>query len=132
MNFWQAVSSVFRRYAEFSGRSCRSEYWYFTLFSFIVSTSLAMLDRAIFPHYPWSPLQAIYGVAVLLPTLAVGIRRLHDIDRSGWWLLIWLIPIVGWIILIVWACRKGSDGDNRFGPDPLAAPASGAGVVPPA
>jgi uncharacterized membrane protein YhaH (DUF805 family) len=64
---------------------------------------------------------SLFGLAVLLPGIAVAIRRLHDLDRSGWWFLLSLIPIVGWIILIIWYCTRGTEGPNRFGPAPLAA-----------
>jgi uncharacterized membrane protein YhaH (DUF805 family) len=66
-------------------------------------------------------ISSLFGLAVFLPGLAVAIRRLHDLDRTGWWILLSLIPIVGWIILIIWDCTKGTNGPNRFGPDPLAA-----------
>jgi uncharacterized membrane protein YhaH (DUF805 family) len=71
-------------------------------------------------------LSLIWSLAVLLPGIAVAVRRMHDLDKSGWWVLIGLIPIIGWIIFIIWACTKGTDGSNRFGPDPLAGRAAAA------
>ena len=62
----------------------------------------------------------IWSLAVGLPLVASGVRRLHDVDRTSWWVLLWLVPIVGWIILIIWACQRGAAGSNRFGADPLA------------
>ena len=70
--------------------------------------------------YNAGPIGIIWSLGNLLPNIAVAVRRLHDIDRSGWWLLIGIIPLVGWIILIVWYCQKGTTGDNRFGADQLA------------
>lgn len=70
-------------------------------------------------HNP-QPLSAIWSLVVLLPSLAVGVRRLHDTGRSGWWLLIWLIPLIGWIILIWWFASRGDEGPNEYGDDPLA------------
>ena len=67
-----------------------------------------------------SVIEGLFGLATLLPSIAVAVRRLHDLDRSGWWILIGLIPLIGWIILIVWYCSRGTVGPNRFGPDPLA------------
>ncbi len=119
MNFKEAISSVLGKYVDFSGRACRSEYWYWVLFVFIASVCFSVLDIAIFPAAEWSPLSTVFSLAVLLPGLAVGGRRLHDINRSAWWLLLYLVPVVGWIILIVWAIFEGTRGPNRFGPDPL-------------
>jgi uncharacterized membrane protein YhaH (DUF805 family) len=119
MNFFEAVRSVLTHYVTFSGRASRSEYWYWVLFSVIVTAVLATLDGAIFHSSDTGPLQAVFGIATFLPALAVAVRRLHDIDRTGWWLLITL-TIVGVFVLLYWACLKGTDGPNRFGPDPLA------------
>ncbi len=122
MNFGQAIGSGFRNYIGFEGRACRSEYWFWVLFVFIAGFVMGILDRLLFPDNQAGLLGPLFSLAVLLPGLAVGIRRLHDIDKSGWWILIWLIPIVGWIILIIWAIKKGDEASNRFGADPLAAP----------
>jgi uncharacterized membrane protein YhaH (DUF805 family) len=119
MSFFQAISVCFSKYVEFSGRARRAEYWYWVLFAVIASIILGTLDSVLFPKLRWEPLSTIFGVATFLPGLAVGVRRLHDIDRSGWWMLIVLIPLIGWIILIVWAIRQGGSGPNRFGFDPL-------------
>jgi uncharacterized membrane protein YhaH (DUF805 family) len=119
MNFFEAIKSVLTKYVQFSGRSPRSEYWYWVLFVVIVSIALRTLDGAIFEDMEQGPLQAVFGILTFLPALGVGIRRLHDIDRSGWWTLI-VLTIIGIIPLIYWACLKGTDGPNRFGPDPLA------------
>lgn len=114
MNIQEAVVSVFRNYANFNGRAARSEYWWFALFSFLVSAVLSVIDGS-------GMLPAVWSLVVLLPTLAVGARRLHDIDRSGWWLLIMLIPLIGLVVLIWFFVTRGNDGPNRFGADPLGA-----------
>src|SRR3954464_14359445 len=118
---------VLKQYADFTGRARRTEFWMFVLFSAIASAILGLVDSLIGTArfiasggYFYSPgvLGGIYGLAVLIPTIAVGVRRLHDTDKSGWWWLLWLIPIVGQIILIVFWALDGTPGPNRYGPDP--------------
>lgn len=121
MTFFGAVKSVLSQYVGFSGRAQRAEYWYWTLFATIASICLGILDAVIFPTLIWDPLSTVFSIAVLLPALAVGVRRLHDVDRSGWWVLLWFVPVIGWLVLLYWAVTRGTTGDNRFGPDPLAA-----------
>jgi uncharacterized membrane protein YhaH (DUF805 family) len=116
MNFGQAIASGFSNYVNFSGRACRSEYWYWALFVFLADLVALIIDWVLGVYF----ISSLFGLAVFLPGLAVAIRRLHDLDRTGWWILLSLIPIVGWIILIIWDCTKGTNGPNRFGPDPLA------------
>jgi uncharacterized membrane protein YhaH (DUF805 family) len=120
MQFQEAILSGFRNYVNFSGRASRSEYWYWVLFAVLVAIVAGILDRAIFPDTETPPLGSVTSVILFLPGLAVGVRRLHDIDRNGWWVLI-ALTIVGIIPLIIWDCTKGTAGPNRFGPDPLAA-----------
>jgi uncharacterized membrane protein YhaH (DUF805 family) len=111
---------VLKQYAVFDGRSTRSEYWFFALFNLIVIIVLEIIDAAI----GTTPLLAgLYALAVLLPSLGVGIRRLHDTGRSGWWLLIALVPLVGAIVLIVFFVQESNPGDNSYGAQPLATPA---------
>ena len=116
MDFWQAIVSGFKNYVGFRGRACRSEYWYWVLALF---TDPHPKPGLIGPVVEYGPVNSIFSVATFLPTLAIGIRRLHDIDRTGWWTLIWLTAI-GAFLLIYWACVRGTPGPNRFGPDPLA------------
>jgi uncharacterized membrane protein YhaH (DUF805 family) len=97
--------------------TCRSEYWYWVLFVVIGQLVSGVIDSWIVGAYI---LETIFFVATILPTVSVGVRRLHDLDRSGWWVLLDLIPLVGWIILLAWFCMKGTDGPNRFGADRLA------------
>jgi uncharacterized membrane protein YhaH (DUF805 family) len=124
MDFGQAIVTGFKKYVTFSGRASRSEYWFWVLFTIIGSIVTATLDYAIFSDNDFAnPLNSIFGLICFLPGLAVCMRRLHDIGRTGWW---WLIAftIIGLIVLIVWACQKSDAGTNAYGPEPV-------GVTPP-
>jgi uncharacterized membrane protein YhaH (DUF805 family) len=115
-----------KKYAVFHGRSRRAEYWYFVLFNLIVAIVLAAIDSLLGTFSSAQNiglLSGIYSLAVLIPTLAVTFRRLHDIDRSGWWILINLVPLIGTIVLLVFALMDGTPGDNRYGPNPKGATA---------
>jgi uncharacterized membrane protein YhaH (DUF805 family) len=105
---------VLKNYAGFSGRVRRTEFWMFVLFNIIAGVILGIIDALISTQV----LSYLYELAVLVPTLAVGARRLHDTGRSGWWQLIALIPIVGTIILIVFWALEGTPGDNQYGSNP--------------
>jgi uncharacterized membrane protein YhaH (DUF805 family) len=124
MNFPQAVASCFSNYAKFSGRAARSEYWYWALFLGVGRLATKMLDTAIFQSplndvLTWHPISGLFSLLLFVPSLAVAVRRLHDVDRSGWWLLMYLTLVGILYPLLVWKCRKGTEGDNRFGSDPL-------------
>ena len=119
MNFMEAIKSGFANYANFSGRAQRSAFWYWILFAFLVGIVANILDWAIFGADSVSPLSLILGLALLIPDLSVGARRLHDIGRSGWWQLLHFVPLIGLIILIVWYCKRGEPGPNQHGPNPL-------------
>ena len=122
MSFTESIKTVFSKYADFTGRARRSEYWYFTLFNVLVSMILGGLSRSGDSSLNiFTMLSSLYSLAVLIPGLAVCCRRLHDIGRSGWWVLIALIPLVGAIILIVWYCRDSQPGVNDYGPNPKEA-----------
>jgi len=116
MGFGQAISAGFRKYINFSDRSSRSEYWYWILFTIIVGLVAALIDIQLNTQASSS----VFNLVTAIPTIAVAVRRLHDIDRSGWWVLIGLIPLLGLILLLVWFVSEGTHGPNRFGPDPLA------------
>jgi uncharacterized membrane protein YhaH (DUF805 family) len=118
MGFVDSISSGFSNYVTFSGRSVRSEYWYWTLFALLAGLASGLVDGAIFGGP--GPINGLVSLALFLPGLAVSVRRLHDLDRSGWWLLL-ILTIVGGILLLVWYCMRGTVGPNRFGADPLAA-----------
>jgi len=105
---------VLKKYAVFSGRARRKEYWYFVLFSIIIGIILIIIGRAI----DSSILSTIYSLGVLIPSIAVDIRRLHDTNRTGWWLLIGLIPIIGWIVLLIFMVQDSQKGENQYGPNP--------------
>jgi uncharacterized membrane protein YhaH (DUF805 family) len=123
MNFTEAVTTAFQNYFNFQTRSRRSEYWYFSLFLFLVFIATGLADMLLFntAASESGPLYVISMLATFIPSLAVSVRRLHDIERSGWYLLLCLIPIVGLIILIYWMCQPGTSGQNRFGEDPVEA-----------
>jgi uncharacterized membrane protein YhaH (DUF805 family) len=121
MGFGEAISAGFSNYVNFSGRASRSEFWFWILFIILAEIVTSIIDYAIGANV----VTGLFGLATFLPSLGLWIRRLHDLDRTGWWVLIWLIPIIGWIILIIWFCTRGTDGPNRFGPDPLAGVTSG-------
>jgi uncharacterized membrane protein YhaH (DUF805 family) len=122
MGFTDAIKTGFQKYIGFSGRAARSEYWYWVLFLLLLQIVAWLIDMTLFGFNTTgvNPIGSILSLATLLPSLAVSIRRLHDIDRVGWWVLLALIPVIGAIVLIYWACLRGTVGANRFGPDPLA------------
>jgi uncharacterized membrane protein YhaH (DUF805 family) len=111
---------VLKKYTLFTGRARRSEYWYFVLFNLVAGIVLAMLDAAIRKITGFGPLGMLYALAVLVPGIAVSIRRLHDTDRSGWWLLLGLVPLVG-LVLIVFLVEDSMASTNRFGQNPKLA-----------
>ncbi|HEY8098584.1 MAG TPA: DUF805 domain-containing protein [Methylobacter sp.] len=110
-----------KKYTVFSGRACRSEYWYFLLFNFLISIGLVIIDfvsGTFNAETGVGLLSTIYSVVVLIPGISVTVRRLHDTDRSGWWFFIALIPIVGAIVLFIFMVLDSSSGDNEYGPNP--------------
>lgn len=108
--------SVIKNYTGFSGRARRKEYWMFVLINMIICAVLNVIQSVIGMGTPY--ISIIYSLGVLLPSIAVAIRRLHDTDRSGWWLLLSLIPVIGTIVIIVFLCQNGTAGNNRFGANP--------------
>jgi uncharacterized membrane protein YhaH (DUF805 family) len=114
--------AVLKNYAGFTGRARRTEYWMFALINGIIVVVLDVISTLI---KLGTLLGAVYLLAVLIPSLAVGARRLHDTGRSGWWLLIGLVPLIGTIVLIVFAATEGEQGDNAYGPNPKLAPIPG-------
>jgi uncharacterized membrane protein YhaH (DUF805 family) len=136
MTFTDAVRSGFSNYVTFSGRARRSEFWFWFLFAIIAGVVAAVLDSMLFPAMmdvqtemgdgvasfsaQGGPISALVSLGLFLPGLAVAVRRLHDVDRSGWWFLLAFIPLIGIIVLIVWWATEGTRGPNRFGSDPKA------------
>ncbi len=108
--------SVLKKYAVFSGRSRRAEYWYFLLFNFIIAFILAIISFVVGDNF--GILGLLYGLAVFLPGLGVSVRRLHDIGKSGWMLLVSLIPLIGTIWLLILMVTDSNPGDNKYGPNP--------------
>lgn len=132
MNFKDAVISAFRNFGNFEGRAIRSEYWYYALFIIVLSFFIGMLDAILFPKFltaEFGLLGVVFSLATFVPSLSILVRRLHDIDRSGWWFLL-SFTIIGLIPLIYWLVIRGTVGDNRFGPDALS-PEGGAAPAPP-
>ena len=128
MGFSEAIQSGFNNYANFEGRASRPAYWWWFLFTWIVSIIAQILDNMTriggigsesYLNMWVGIISAIVGLALFLPSLGVMIRRLHDTDRSGWWWLIGIIPIIGWIILIFFLASPGTPGENRYGPPPV-------------
>jgi uncharacterized membrane protein YhaH (DUF805 family) len=111
---------VLKKYAEFKGRARRKEYWMFFLINLIIAVVIAFVEGMF-----GSPgiIGMLYSLAVLLPAIGVTVRRLHDTDRTGWWILVFLIPLIGWIVLLVFMVLDSQPGDNEYGPNPKAAAA---------
>ncbi len=114
MGILESIKSFFSNYANFKGRSRRSAYWWPVLFLTLMNLLIAGLDRALFESI--QPIGVVWSLAVLVPSLALGVRRLHDTGKSGWWLLIGLVPVVGSIILIVFFATDSAKGKNQYGP----------------
>ena len=107
--------SVLKKYAEFNGRARRSEFWYFALMNFLIVIALNIIEMIIGTY---GAISGLYSLAILIPSLAVGARRLHDTNKSGWLLLISLIPLIGAIILIIFFAQEGDSGENQYGANP--------------
>jgi len=140
MTFEQSIKTCFKKYAVFSGRASRSEYWWWVLFVLGVGATTGIFDIIILGVSldEWGPVSTLFWLVTLLPDICVTVRRLHDIDQTGWWVLWWplIIIVLGLpsllfaplaagvgicvIWMIVWLSTRGTQGDNRFGPDPLA------------
>lgn len=137
MGFFDAVETCLRKYAVFRGRAPRSEYWWFTLFILIIYATFLMfiapeqihrmaLLKATGVMPPQRAAHSLLGLVfdlvelgLFLPSLGVIVRRLHDLDKSGWWYFFVIVPLVGPIMMLVWLCKRGTNGGNRFGNDPL-------------
>jgi uncharacterized membrane protein YhaH (DUF805 family) len=118
MTFREAIRSGFYNYAKFSGRAAPSEFWYWVLFTIVTAFVAGIVDALLFPSMAHvSPIADVFSLFVFVPNISVMVRRLHDTDRSGWWALLGLVPLIG-LILIVWCIEQGSAGSNRFGPSP--------------
>jgi len=105
---------ILKKYAEFNGRSRRREFWMFILANIIVAIVLGIIAGIIHARF----LSILYSLAVIVPNIAIGIRRMHDINKSGFWILVGIIPFIGWIWFIILAVQEGTKGSNTYGPDP--------------
>ena len=114
--------NIFRyKYIQYHGRARRKEYWMFTLF---YSISYLILALALIPTVGeafYDGVSALYSLGTIVPSFCLSIRRLHDIGKSGWWLFLWLLPVIGWIVLFVFACLDSQPGENQYGPNPKEA-----------
>ena len=108
--------AVLKNYVGFSGRARRKEYWMFTLINAIVGAIINVIQLILGLEFPF--LSLIYLAATIIPVIALCVRRLHDTDRSGAWALLYLVPVIGWLVLFVFACLEGNSGSNRYGNDP--------------
>ena len=121
VGFGEAISRGLRNYFNFSGRATRAEYWWWGLFIVPAGIVLAVVDTLTGTMGMFGDsglLGGLFELGVIVPSLALGVRRLHDINRTGWWLLLIFVIVIGWIVLIVWAIKRGDDGPNKYGPDP--------------
>ena len=119
MTFKQAVITCFQKYVSIEGRAPRSEYWYFFLFYLLATFALGPVDASLSTSGYAAPLATLFMLATVLPFTTVGIRRLHDRDMSGWWMLLMFVPAIGSLALLVLFVLPGTPGINQFGPDPL-------------
>lgn len=111
---------AWKNYVNFEGRARRKAFWMFVLFNFIATIITSTIDSIVFGQNAYV-LTSLYNLAIFLPSIAIGIRRLHDIGKTGWWLLISFIPCIGTIVLLVFACTDSQPGENLYGPNPKGA-----------
>ena len=124
VSFPQAVNLGFKNYFKFNGRATRAEIWWWVLFTVLAGIVLAVVDTFTGTMGMFGDsglLGGLFELATLIPSLALGARRLHDINRTGWWLLLIFVLVIGWIVLIVWGIKRGDKGPNKYGPDPRQA-----------
>jgi len=127
---WYLVA--LKKYAVFAGRARRKEFWFFTLFNVLIAVALAIIDMftgTFDEDVGLGLLSGLYALALIVPSIAVTVRRLHDTDRSGWWYLLVLVPLIGGLVILVFMLLDSTPGSNRFGPNPKEE--SGPGVLAP-
>ena len=124
MEFNEAYKTcLIKKYATFSGRAPRSEYWYFVLFLLLASILTTIMDAMLFPSVDivedlWTPINAIFSLLTVIPSISAAARRLHDVDRSGWWQLLYF-TIIGSLLVLYWLIKKSDSGNNKHGTNPL-------------
>ncbi|QUJ75972.1 DUF805 domain-containing protein [Sulfitobacter albidus] len=116
-SFMGALKDGFARYVDFRTRSTRSQFWWWMVWMILLGGLTGGLDAAL-GFYDVGPINGLFSLATLLPSIAVAIRRLHDIGRTGWWVLLYFIPILGWIVLIIFYCQRSQDHANQWGNEP--------------
>jgi len=125
VEFGTAIKLGFQRYIDFTGRSARAEFWWWLLFLVVANIVLSFADEMTSHNPTFGPiggeLRGLFILATFIPSLAVLVRRLHDINRTGWWLLLGLVVVIGWVVLLVWTNERGNNGANKYGPDPRRA-----------
>lgn len=114
MTIADAVTAGFRGYFDFAGRAGRSEFWYFVLFYTVVCLVLTLIDIALLGE-DGILFSGIFALVMLIPSISVTVRRLHDIDRSGWWTLLWIVPVIGWGVMIYWHCQPSEPAHAGIG-----------------
>jgi uncharacterized membrane protein YhaH (DUF805 family) len=122
MSFTESIGTCFRKYVDVNGRASRSEFWYFQLFLFVLTTISVWIDSAVFGTGlgETGTVYMVVALGTLLPSICANVRRLHDVNKSGWWVLLFF-TCIGIIPLIIWEATKGTSGSNEHGDDPLAA-----------
>jgi uncharacterized membrane protein YhaH (DUF805 family) len=115
LGFTGAITAALAKYTDIQGRASRREYWYFTLFLVVASLTTLGMDLGIWRSMTFTPFNAMFAFLTIIPGLAVSIRRLHDIGRSGWWLLIVGVPLAGAVMFVYWACLPGDQASNQYG-----------------
>jgi uncharacterized membrane protein YhaH (DUF805 family) len=118
MGYGQAIAAGYSNYFNFKDRSTRSAYWYFALFVGLGAFTTAIVDILLFGMKDVGPTGVIFQLATIIPIMSLSVRRLHDIGRTGWWVLLGVIPIIGWIVLMVFACQPTVPQTNEYGPPP--------------
>ncbi len=118
MGFQDAVRTCFEKYATFNGRAARPEFWWFALFLVLANIVLGLADGAVFPG-DTRLLGPLFTLATIVPTIAVSVRRLHDIGKTGWWVLLHLIPVIGFLVMLYFYVQRSEDGPNEYGPPPV-------------
>lgn len=115
LTFQEAVTRALKvNYCNFQDRASRSEYWWFALFNFLVNAVISGVFTVFFNEYVANVVTTVVGLALFLPSLGLMVRRLHDIGKSGWWVLLSFIPVVGWIIIIIWLCKESQPVPNSY------------------
>lgn len=114
MDFGEAIISCFRKSFRISGRASRSEFWFWMLFTVLGGFGLGLLEAMILPIEAMGSLSAIFALLIMFPNFTVHVRRLHDVDRSGWWMLLNLVPLVGFLIILFWMVQPGVEEKTEF------------------